>query len=46
MEFKVPNANSAPFRDLERTKQFLRNFLHTGKLYLDETSCDLLEFLL
>ncbi len=42
---KVPNANAAPFQDFERTKQLLRNFPHTGKPYLDETSCDLLEVL-
>ena len=46
MEFKVPNANSAPFWDLEGWNQFPRHFLHTRKLYLNVTSCDLLEFLL
>jgi hypothetical protein len=45
MEFKVLNANSTPFGDLEQTKQFLLHFLHTGKLDLDVTRCDLLEFL-
>ena len=36
--------NCAPFCDIETHNQFLSIFLHTGKLYLDVTSCDLLEF--
>ncbi len=46
MDLKVTNANSAPFQDLEGTKQFLHHFLRAGKLYLDATNCDLFEFLL
>ena len=36
--------NCALFCEIETHNQFLRIFLHTGKLCLDVTSCDLLEF--